>query len=243
MLQTLSHSLRHKYRCLAVLAITIIGLIVQSGCQSYPKPNRTYEYVERYDRMSDSMDPILSLVYFSPNVSMSEYKGCIVGNIAVGGEWVEDQKVGQAYATYLRMLLVQELEKLEAFEKVTLDPNEDVPSPAMRIEGMCTVFDTGSGTQRFFSYFLPFLQKGGATDLQVEGRIYNVKSGELIMEFVDRRRHLGNTPWLPNPGTFSDKFVMKHTVWEVAHSLALVLSGSRQEIAEDIDTIQQKETQ
>lgn len=221
---------------MAVLLTICLALSMQWGCNSYPKPTRTYEYVELYGRMSDSMDPVISLVYLPPGTSLSEYRGCVVGNIAVGEEWVERPEVAQAYAMYLRMLLVEELREQGRFDKVTSNPNESVPRPALRIEGMVTIFDTGSGTQRFFSYFLPFLQKGGATDFQVEGRIYNMDTGELAMEFVDRRRHLGNTPWLPNPGTFNDKFVMKHTVWETAHSLAMVLSGTDDKSQREIQT-------
>lgn len=218
-------------------------LLFQFGCNSYPEPTRTYEYVEQYGRMSDAMDPVLSLVHIPPHVSLPRYKSCVVGNFAVGEEWIDNRVYAQRYATYLRMLLVRALEEEGHFEKVTLNPHEDVPQPSLRIEGMATVFRTGSGTQRFFSYFLPFLQSGGATDFQVEGRIYDMNTGQLLMEFVDRRRHLGNTPWLPNPKTFSDKFVMKHTVWETARSIASVLSGQQKAITDDVPAKQHEETQ
>ncbi len=228
-------------------SILILGLFLslQWGCNSYPEPTKTYEYVEQYGRMSDAMDPVISLIYSPADVNFSRYKGCIVGNIAVGEEWVDHPAVAQRYANYFRQLLVSELRETNQFKKVTKNSDETVPHPALRIEGMCTVFETGSGTQRFFSYFLPFLQKGGATDFQLEGRIYNIDTGRIAMEFVDRRRHLGNTPWLPNPSTFSDQFVMKHTLLETAHSLARVLASAQKDATEEetLETTQLEERQ
>lgn len=230
----------HTRRCALVLCLILTTLI--GGCLSYPQPEHTYEFVEQYNRMTDRLEPALSLVYMPPDASLSPYRNLIIGNIAVGETWIEDPTRAQRYATYLRMLMVRELRGNERFDLITLNPGRDFTRPTMRLEGKVTVFDTGSGTQRFFSYFLFFLQKGGATDFQVEGRIYDISSGELLMEFVDRRRHLGNTPYLPNPSTFNDEFVMKHTVWETSKAIANVLTAT-DEIPESDQKILNEETQ
>lgn len=208
---------------LLLVALLLGGL--QTGCIHYPEPRHTYEFVTRYDRMSPRLEPKLSLVYVPPEVSFSPYRNFIVGNIAVGDNWVESPVQAQRYALYLRhKILAPEMRDTDRFDTVSLDPGRRFSVPTMRLEGKVTAFETGSGLARFFSYFLPFLQSGGASDFQLEGRIYDTATGELLMEFVDRRRHLGNTPWLPNPNTFSNEFVMKHTVWETGRSLAEVLS-------------------
>jgi len=43
------------------------------------------------------------------------------------------------------------------------------------------------------------------------------------MEFVDRRRHLGNTPFGPNPCTLNSDFVMKVTIKETATCFARLI--------------------
>ena len=88
-----------------------------------------------------------------------------------------------------------------------------------QVEGMITALDTGSGLMRYLSFFLWFLQSG-ATDFQIEGRITEAKSGRLVAEFVDRRRHLCNTPFGPNPHNFDDGYAMKITARATAECLA-----------------------
>jgi hypothetical protein len=91
------------------------------------------------------------------------------------------------------------------------------------VEGKVTVFDMGNGWVRYFAGLL-FLGLG-ATDFQVEGRVTNYGTGELVMEFVDRRRHLANTPFGPNLKNLSDHtFAMKITELYSARSLAYLLS-------------------
>jgi hypothetical protein len=206
-----------------LLVAGMLVCVLQVGCIHYPSPRHTYEFVTRYDRMTERFEPRISLVYVPADSSLSRYRNFIVGNVAVGKSWVENPVQAQRYATYLRMLLARELRRSETYETVALDPRQPFTGPTMRLEGKVTAFDTGSGAMRFFSYFLFFLQSSGATDLQFEGRIYDTSTGQLLMEFVDRRRHLGNTPWLPNPKTFSDEFVMKHTVYETARELTAVM--------------------
>ncbi|MFP4176125.1 MAG: hypothetical protein ACOCR1_00220 [Planctomycetota bacterium] len=234
----------HRSIALKLLPLGMgLMILLMAGCATHPRPEHTYDYVERYDRMSEELDPILSLVYFPEDASLLHYDNVIIGNMTVGENWIEDEELAQRYATYMRIVLAQALEKEDAFERVTLDPTEDFEGPTMRIEGMYTLFDPGSGTARFFSFFVPFLQKSGATDLQLEARIYDIESGNLLMELVDRRRHLGHTPWLPNVGAFSDQFVMKHTVWETAHSIAAVLQQTAEGLSESEIEVSQEESQ
>lgn len=204
-------------------AVALVG--VTGGC-SYPKAVPTYEFVTAYDRMDDAYEPLLSLVYVARPTALSCYRGLIVGPVEVGEQWVESPAEARGYATFLRVVLRRELSALGKFDFVSLesDPETDgAPSAgALLVEGKITKFDTGSGTMRYFSYFLPFLQ-AGATDLQIEGRITEADTGRLVLEFVDRRRHLCNTPYGPNPSSFNDGFAMRVTARETARCLARFL--------------------
>lgn len=194
-----------------------------AGC-SYPPAIHTYEYVTAYDRMSDSYDPILSLVYVPRPTAFSNYLGVVIGDVRVGDIWVESPQEALGYATFLRVALRSELTKLKKFAFVSLDKDgkvlgEQLRAHALLVEGMITKFDRGSGLKRYLSYFLWFLQSG-ATDLQFEGRITDAATGRLIVEFVDRRRNLCNTPFGPNPNNFKRGYAMKVTARDMALCLA-----------------------
>ncbi|MFP4026879.1 MAG: hypothetical protein ACLFWL_03725 [Candidatus Brocadiia bacterium] len=205
-----------KKLLLLLLAVSAFGW---AGC-SYPKPVRTYEYLDRYDRMTDRYDPRLSLVYLSPDRQITQYDNFIIGNVAVGETSVKNPQKANRYTTLFRTYFAHELNRMETFDELSLNSNAEFPSPTLRMEAMITRFKMGSGTARWFSFFFFFLQSSGATDMQIEGRIYDIHTGQVIMEFLDRRRHLGNTPLGPNPKTLNDHFVMKQTFLETARYLA-----------------------
>ena len=186
------------------------------GC-SYPKAVHTFEYLTRYERMTDRYDPLVSLVYLPDGVELAPYRAMILEEVTVGKRWVESPEEAESYATFFRYVLRDELNKVEGVELATLDADllERLSGeiPVLRLEGKITRFYLGSGWQRFFL-------SRGASDLQFEGRLTDARTGRLLMEFADRRRHLGNTPFGPYYRTFSHEFVMKVTMRETAECLA-----------------------
>jgi len=206
---------------LFLLAAFILPLA--GGC-AYPQPLHTYEYIIQYDRMSDEYEPLLSLVYVPEGVKLSLYRDLLIGHIALGGLHVEEPDVAEHYATLFRALLQREMRKTDCFEFVTLDEHYSDGDPAIRLDAKITMFDFGSGACRFFGWSTCWLQAEAASDFQVEGRITDAATGDLLMEFVDRRRHMGNTPWGPNFKTFDDEFVMKQTMKETALCLSKVVA-------------------
>lgn len=197
------------------------AILLVAGC-NYPKPIRTCEYVTAYDRMTDRYDPEVSLVYMPDQNAFRGTRAILIGSLQVGQDWVESREEAIHYATYFRYVLQCELWKLKSFEFVALDTgigaDDTMSGGTLRFEGMITKFDMGSGFLRYLSPFL-FMQLG-ATDFQIEGRITDVRSGQLVMEFVDRRRSLANTPFGPNPRNFTRGFAMKHTMKTTAECLA-----------------------
>jgi len=193
-------------------AIALSGAL--TGC-SYPQAVHTYQYVVHYDRMTDRFDPLVSLVYAPGPRVLADYDTLFIDDITVAKEAMEDPQQVALYALRFRCLLQSEIASLKKFRLVTLDKSYRHPSTpgVLRLSGKVTVFKMGTG-------WLRYLLSLGATDFQVEGRITDALSGELVMEFVDRRRHLGNTPFGPNPRTFSGDFVMKVTIKETATCLA-----------------------
>ncbi len=210
---------------IALALAVAVGLLGAAGC-GYPKAVPTYEFLTTYDRMDDSYEPLLSLVYVAQPTALNRYRGLIVGPVDVGEQWVESPAQARGYATYFRVVLRRELCDFGKFDFVSLDKDcEGKGASSARVlllEGKITKFDMGSGTMRYFSYFIPFLQ-GGATDFQIEGRITEADTGRLVLEFVDRRRHLCNTPYGPNPSSFDGGFAMRVTAKETARCLAAFL--------------------
>jgi hypothetical protein len=211
---------RLRLRFLLLLAALALGA---QGCH-YPAAVHTYECVTDYARMSGSYDPLLSLVYVPEATSFKDCRRITVGDVQVGQAWVDSPEEAAGYATFFRAVLRRELVKLGKFDFVSLDKDEGhLAGPpqagSLLVEGKITKFDMGSGFWRYVSYFLWFLQSG-ATDFQVEGRITQADTGKLLVEFADRRRHLCNTPFGPNPHNFDKGYAMKVTVTETARCLA-----------------------
>ncbi|NLW50392.1 MAG: hypothetical protein GXY85_06055 [Candidatus Brocadiaceae bacterium] len=211
-------------RLLRILLLAAVPLSVAFGCH-YPQALRTYEYVVTHERMSAAHEPLLSLVYVPRSVNLRDYRGIVIGEVGVGRHWVETPDAARQYAQLFRVLLRRELLEQNRFHFVSMDPDDPridaVPgkNDVLLFEGMITRLDEGSGVLRYLSFFLWFLQ-AGATDLQIEGRILEAESGRLVVEFVDRRRHLCNTPFGPNPKTIRDGYAMHVTAHLTAEALA-----------------------
>ena len=194
-------------------ALVVLLVAALSGC-AYPRAVRTYEYVTSYDRMSEQYDPLVSLLYVPEQTAFAAYRGVIVGTVGVGDSYVESPDEAAGYTTFFRVALASELLKLHRFQFVGLDKDPaSVPGGSLDgmllVEGVITKFHMGSGALRYLSHFL--MLRLGATDLQIEGRITEAGSGRLVAEFVDRRHHLCNTPFGPDPRNFRKGYGMKVT--------------------------------
>jgi len=204
------------------LVLVALLLVTCVGCASPPAPEHTFDFISDYARMTDAHDPALSLVYLPEPAKLSRYRSIIISDFTVGEHVLKDRKAADSYALLFRMLVKIAVTKSGSFEHVALEAPVDADQPACRIEGMITKFKRGSGWSRYFGGLL-FLGTG-ATDLQVEGRLVDATTGAVIMEFADRRRHLGNTPWGPNPRNLKDgDFAMNVTAKLTADGLAFFL--------------------
>lgn len=219
-----------QWRLLCASGLSVL-ILAAAGCKS-PKVIRTYEYLINYDRMTRDYDPLASLVYMPTKGILGEYDALVIDEFSVGEQWVRDPERARAYGTQLRTLLANSLTSRCAFPEVLLSDEPGLlprdGARALRMSGKITVFSMGSGWRRYFSYWYVFLQ-GGATDFQIEARLCDMSTGAMVMEFGDRRRHLGNTPWGPYIKTFNSDFVMKCTIKLTAYSLAEFLRDARRE--------------
>ncbi len=205
-----------------LLVLVAASTFSASGCRA-PRPVPTSECVTDYDRMSDDYEPLASLVYIPDSNGPARYRAVAVGPFAVGSG-VEPRERAFGYATLFRVLLKRELEKLEEFESVALESggagSAHGSGDELRLEGMVTRFDMGSGTMRYMHGLLPLLPSG-ATDLQVEGRLMEGATGKVLLEFVDRRRGIYNTPFGPTPRNLrEERFAMDLTARDTAACLA-----------------------
>jgi len=206
-------------RAWSLLSALALSAFLWAGC-SYPRPVRTYEIVTQYDRMTDRFDPLLSLVYVPDVAALSGYRNFVIGEVEPGKRWVKSPKTVEHYAAFFRLMLQKQLARTRRFTFVALDPEARFLSPTLIMDARITRFRMGYGALRYLGGLFFVLEPLGATDLQIEGRITDARSGALIAEFVDRRRHVGNTSWGPNPRTFKNDFVMKLTMRQTAECLA-----------------------
>jgi hypothetical protein len=221
--------------CALLAAVACVAMLCTAGC-SPPKALRTYQFVADYQRMEDR-DPLVSLLYLPRPDEVQHADTIVIGDIGVGGPAVEDPDVAVYYANLYRIMLSNELKEQAGpyrFADVLLARPVGGRRPrtpgTLVLDGQVTVFDMGSGLARFLGGLL-FLQTG-ATDLQVEGRLTDLATGRTVMEFADRRRHLGNTAFGPNPKNLTDHtFAMKITALYSARSLAMLLVDPQKALA------------
>ncbi len=208
--------------------LSIVLAAMHLGC-SHPSAITTYDYHHRYDRMSDRFDPPVSLVYVDPGADLAIYRVMVVGEFDAGEGRVSDVETASRYAgVFFRQVLARELHETGDFY-VSLDPDYRSEFPTAVIEGRITVFRTGWGIGRHLGFYFFPLQPAVATDLQVEGRIRDVRSGQVVMEFADRRRFMGNTPWGPTFKTLNAEWAMKQTCILTAVSLVELLGQLRED--------------
>lgn len=214
-----------RWRLLAV----VVMLLGAAGC-SFPQPIPSYEVITQYGRMTNRYEPMVSLVYSPAPLDLKDYRGVIVSPVKLAGSWIDSEEEAARYAIFYRVCLLKELTALKTFEKVSFadDPQEWGGSlkGVLRIDTTITRFYMGSGFLRYINYFLFFLPSG-ATDLQIEGRITQADTGQLVCEFADRRRELGNTPWGPNPRNFHRTFAMTVTAAKTAAAFAAFVNTVR----------------
>jgi hypothetical protein len=204
-------------RTLLTLLI-VVAAAAATGC-SYPKAEHTYECIVNYERMTEEFDPVASLVYMPPGKKLSDYDVLFVDDITVGEYRIECPKEAPLYALRFRCTLKSQIAERKKFDLVTMDQKygEGTRPNVLRLSGKVTVFDKGHGWMRFFL-------SQGATDFQVEARLTDEATGATVMEFVDRRRYLANTPFGPNIDTFDSDYVMRLTLKESAVCLANLIS-------------------
>jgi len=212
----------------ALICLFLAG--ISAGCMSpRARVDKTYEYHHRYDDMTDRYDPPISLVRVNSDFELSSYTHLVIGEFTAGGDGIYDLETANHYAgTYFRQVMAgeftrklfeRELFGTPLFYKVELDPDFRSDSHTAVIEGKFTIFDPGSPGPRYLSAYLFFLQPIAAVDLQVEGRIRDANCGTTILEFADRRRFLGHTPWGPSHKTLNEEWAKKQTCLLTARSL------------------------
>lgn len=207
--------------------LAVVAAAAATGC-SYPQPEHTYEHVVNYQRMTDRFDPVASLVYMPPGKKLSSYDIMFVDDITVGEYRIECPEEAPLYALRFRCTLRSQIAERKKFDLVTLDQKygKGTRPRVLRLSGKVTVFDKGHGWLRFFL-------SSGATDFQIEGRLTDEATGETVMEFVDRRRYLANTPFGPNPDTFDNDYVMRLTLKETAVCLANLIDKAHEGLPEE----------
>jgi hypothetical protein len=215
--------------CRWLFLAAALALMGAAGC-SFPQPIPSYECLTQYGRMTDQYEPMVSLVYSPAPLNLKDYRGVIIGPVKLGSTWIDSEEEAARYATYYRVCLLKELCELKTFDKVSFaeEPQEwgGSLSGVLRIDTTITRFYMGSGFLRYINYFLFFLPSG-ATDFQIEGRVTDAGTGKLILEFADRRRDLGNTPWGPNPRNFHHGFAMTVTAAKTATAFAAFVNTVR----------------
>ena len=136
-------------------------------------------------------------VYFAKGFLLADYPVLHFAGVRVLPKADKGYEHQDHYRKFFADRLLGNLRALGRFEVVTEAPAQTA-SRVARLEVWISDLHEGSGTMRYVVGF-----ESGSVDVQVEGRVVDAQSGEVVLEFVDRRREAGS----PNSG-LNPKVVM-----------------------------------
>jgi len=186
-----------------------------SGC--IPQAIQENDSIFEVEGMSEEYRPQLSRVTLHDSGKITEYPIIYIEELTWNKGLVQNEDFARDCSIYIRERLYIELARTGTFLIVSCNPKciekQSEGYRVLSLKQKITRADYGAGWKRYFQAFIPFLMLSwpGATDLQVEGRLYDGSSDIVILDFAARERTLGNTIIGPSPHTFKKEYVMRMT--------------------------------
>ncbi len=129
--------------------------------------------------------------YVAPGLLLLDYDVLYVKPVKPAGQVGPDQPRISQYCAHLQERTLNGLRKLRKFRILTTDDEflnrKRYDLRVATLELFITHLDEGNG---FVRYVVGF-ERGGV-DVQVEGRLTDARTGEVLMEFADRRYYAGD---------------------------------------------------
>jgi len=207
-------------------------LAVVAGCSSTPKPSG---FLVRYSDLEPVKKPNLDGVAEAAGFSPRQYRAVVLAPVRVSASIRNRIAQSDKFGEYLRRCLHAHLVEKHVFPIVTENPNfltlgKYGPS-TLRFDLAITEIRYGNGLLRYLIGW----DSAGATIVQVEGKLSDVRTGELMLKFADRRRNSG----YPGLGfnfkqlkkVFRGSYLVSASLYQISSDVAEWLKQQRQPAA------------
>lgn len=188
------------------LFAAVLMLPVFAGCSTAAQKTG---WLQDYHRLYHVGGVPLEQVWIEPEFDIRNYRTLYIAPVQIDplayrrlGE--EDHGKAQRVAAALRRALYNELKDAGIFEVVSVDPYfMTVREQALTLQVRITEIYSGNPKKRTVVGF-----GAGATEIQVEGKLFEHKYCRTFVEFADRRLHPGGAMLWGNKLASDSEFLM-----------------------------------
>lgn len=157
-------------------------------------------------------------VYFAKGFLLADYPVLHFAGVRIGQDAEKGYERQSHYRKFFADQILHHLRLLRRFQVVTQGPDEPGRGKVARLDVWISDLDEGSGAMRYMVGF-----ESGSVDVQVEGRVVDAKTEEVVLEFADRRREAGNPNSGLNPTVFMPKPLIEKVLLRQANEIAKLL--------------------
>jgi hypothetical protein len=188
-----------------IFAAALIALALPS-CSTSVQPSG---WLQDYHRLGHVGGVPIEQLYIEPEFDIRNFRTLYIAPVQIDplayrrkGE--EDHVKAERLGVALRKVLEQEIKDLGIFEVVSTDPYfMTVHEQALTLQTRITEINSGNPRQRVMIGF-----GAGATEVQIEGKIFEHKTCRTLVEFADRRLHPGGAMLWGNKKASDSEFLI-----------------------------------
>lgn len=163
--------MRYQATAARIAIVFLLGGFALSASAASPKPSG---YLSSYDRLVEA-EYLEAFWVDIPGITRTQSPRFLLGDISVGG--IEDHK-GVTVDDCVAWL------RTDLLSSAAIG---DDPAAAYRLDLAITHMDPGSAAKRLWAGEFG----AGHAQLQIEGKVVNIESGQVVAEFAERRRSSG----------------------------------------------------
>ncbi|MBX7244336.1 MAG: DUF4410 domain-containing protein [Candidatus Sumerlaeaceae bacterium] len=189
--------------------LLLAGALVWAAAPGYSAKAFKTGWLQDYHRLGHVGGVPLEQIWIDGEFDIRNYRVLYVPPVQIdpcayrkGGEC--DRAAAQRLATELRSNLVRQLQAAGIFEFVSTDPYfMNSGRQALTLQLRITELFTGNPKARSYIGL-----GAGATQVQLEGKLYDQHSTRTWMEFADRRLHTGSTLLIGKSATEDGEYLI-----------------------------------
>lgn len=187
-------------------------------------------WLEDYHRLEHIGGVPLEQVWVAPELDVRNYHTLYIAPVEVDQRALKNRgdstrEMAQRLVMAFRKSLNRTLQETEIFRIVSTDPYfSTVKQGALTLQMRVTEFSPGSPPVRALIGF-----GAGATKIQVEGKLIDQATGEVVAEFADRRLHPGNALVLGVRTAMDSEYLMGIDLKQMIDGIAKLFIFLREE--------------